>query len=292
MLKLKTILAPVDFSIRTEPEAQNAAEIATKFGSRLILLHVIPRFADAHPTDPAAVEAYAHEFTAEVERGVDTALQALAERVAPGLDVERVVMTGNPAEKIDEVAVARQADMVVMPTRGRGRIRRHLIGSVTNRVIHDLSCPVLTGAHEGEPSTGTSYKRIACQICPQEDGEKTLGWARDFAAAYGAEIVVYCILPFYDELGDTASLPEPLREQARSKARDQMEALTTHVGIEAEIVVMGGAVEEVLPAFVKNKNIDLIIRTRRRLKDVMGLLGQHTDIIDTVKSAPCPMILL
>src|SRR5690606_31451837 len=208
-------------SVRTEAEAQHAADIATKFGSRLVLLHVIPRFAEAHPTDPAAVEAYAREFTAEVERGVGKALDALAERVASGLDVERVVLTGNPAERIEEIANARKADLVVMPTRGRGRVRRHLVGSVANRVIHDLSCPVYTGAHEGEPSTKNGYRRIACQICPQEDGEKTLGWARDFAAAYGAEIVVYCILPFYDALMDTASLPEPLREQAKAKARDQ-----------------------------------------------------------------------
>ena len=71
-----------------------------------------------------------------------------------------------------------------------------------------------------------------------------------------------------------------------------MERLTTHVGIEAEIVVMGGAVEKLLPAFVKDKNIDLIVRTRRRQIDVMGLLGLHADIIDTANSAPRPLILL
>ena len=51
--------------------------------------------AGLHPTDPAAVEAYAHEFTSEIKKGVEDALESLITRVAHGLDVERVVLSGN-----------------------------------------------------------------------------------------------------------------------------------------------------------------------------------------------------
>ena len=38
----KTILVPVDFSDRTEAEAEHAVNIAKHFGARLIFLHVLP----------------------------------------------------------------------------------------------------------------------------------------------------------------------------------------------------------------------------------------------------------
>ena len=36
---------------------------------------------------------------------------------------------------------------MIMPTHGYGVFRRFLLGSVTSKVLHDLGCPVLTGAH-------------------------------------------------------------------------------------------------------------------------------------------------
>jgi hypothetical protein len=39
------------------------------------------------------------------------------------------------------------ADLIMMPTYGMGSFRRHLIGSVTAKVLHDVACPVWTAAH-------------------------------------------------------------------------------------------------------------------------------------------------
>lgn len=294
MLSLKTILAPVDFSQRTEVEAKNAADIAKRFGSRLILLHVIPRFADTYPADPTAAQAYSRQFSAEVEQGVDRALQLLASRVAPGVEVECVALSGEPAEMIEEFAVSREIDLVVMPTAGRGRIRRHLLGSVTTRMLHDLKCPVLTGVHMQECEQGGKalYKKIACKVEPGEDGAAQLRWARDFAAGYDAALCIVCVLPFLDTTGSTASLPEPLRERAITETKEKLEALSKQEGVDAEVTVLGGAIDQVLAPFVRANHVDLVVSGRCRQQDTMGVFGLHTDIVDSVKCLPCPVALV
>ncbi len=294
MLKLKTILAPVDFSSRTDAEAENAVNIARHFGSRLIFLHVIPRFADVHPTDPAAVEAYAHQFSAEIQKGVEGALDSLIERVASGIEVERVVLFGNPAEKIEEVAESKGVDLVVMPTAGRGRLRRRLLGSVTTRVLHDVACPVFTGVHlqEVDPAAKTLYKRIVCKMDLGEGADEVLAWTRDLAAAYDAELKAVCVLPFLDSWGATPSLPEPLREKALKEAHDRIEKLAAEKGAKAEVTVLGGPVERVLPPYLRETHADLLVTGRQRSQDVLGVFGQHRDIIDVVKCSPCPTILI
>jgi nucleotide-binding universal stress UspA family protein len=50
---------------------------------------------------------------------------------------------GQPASAILRAIERYQPDLIVMGTRGRGRLRRALLGSVANRVLHELSCDAL-----------------------------------------------------------------------------------------------------------------------------------------------------
>lgn len=294
MLNLRTILAPVDFSERTEFEARNAADIAGRFGSRLIFLHVITSFAETVPTDPAAAEAYSREFSSEIEKGVTEALSALASRVAGDVEVECVVLSGSPEEKIGEFAKSRDVSLIVMPTTGNGRVRRQLLGSVTARMLQDLVCPLLTGTAdwEAKPDQKTLYRKIACTVEPGEQASERLRWARDFAAAYDGSLFVVGVLPFLDSVGATPSLPEHLRGQAMEDAKQQLQVLCEQESVEAEIVVLGGPIDQMLPAFVDANEIDLLVSGRRRYQDTVGAFGIHTDILDTVQSVPCPMVLI
>jgi nucleotide-binding universal stress UspA family protein len=294
MLNLKTILAPVDFSERTEVEAQNAADIARHFGSRLILLHVIPQFAELHPVDPAAVEAYSQEFSPDVEKGVGQALQALASRVASDLETECAVLTGGPEEHVDDFALSRQIDLVVLPTDSTGRIRRQMFGSVTSRLLDHLNCPILTGIHPpvDELGTKTLYKKIACKVEPGEPASERIRWARDFAAAYGGSLLVVAVLPFLDSLGAPPPIPEPARDEAMLAAKQKLQQLCDEERADAEIAVLGGPIDDVLPPFIQANQIDLLVSGRRRNQERIGALGFHTDIIDTTQSVPCPMVLV
>ncbi|KAH6802832.1 Adenine nucleotide alpha hydrolases-like superfamily protein [Perilla frutescens var. frutescens] len=53
------------------------------------------------------------------------------------------IIEGDPKEMICDVAEQMQVDLIVMGSRGLGKIKRAFIGSVSDHVIHHAKCPVL-----------------------------------------------------------------------------------------------------------------------------------------------------
>ena len=51
------------------------------------------------------------------------------------------VTTGEPAEAL--IAASRDADMLVLGSRGNGGFTRLLLGSVSSQVVHHAACPVV-----------------------------------------------------------------------------------------------------------------------------------------------------
>jgi nucleotide-binding universal stress UspA family protein len=71
---------------------------------------------------------------------------AALERTAGAVGLTRVekhVDRGTPGAVLCERAEALSADVVVVGSRGRGAIRRVLLGSVSTYVVHNAPCPVL-----------------------------------------------------------------------------------------------------------------------------------------------------
>ncbi len=60
-----------------------------------------------------------------------------------GIDVEPEVLEGPGPKAILNVAETRDADLIVVGSRGLGAVRGLLLGSVSERVIRLAKCPVL-----------------------------------------------------------------------------------------------------------------------------------------------------
>jgi len=54
----------------------------------------------------------------------------------------------NPGESIVDLAREERAAMVVLGTRGLGTIRRTILGSVSDYVLHHVHCPVAVCSHQ------------------------------------------------------------------------------------------------------------------------------------------------
>jgi nucleotide-binding universal stress UspA family protein len=59
-------------------------------------------------------------------------------------DAETLVVTGLPGPSVGDLAADLPASVVVLGTRGRGGIRRAVLGSVSDHVVRNAPCPVLT----------------------------------------------------------------------------------------------------------------------------------------------------
>jgi len=88
-----------------------------------------PHLEELMARRPAEGQALAAEATAVLQReGI-------------GYDVE--VLEGPAGEAILNVARTRRCDLIVMGSRGRGRLETALLGSVSQRVVQEAPCPVL-----------------------------------------------------------------------------------------------------------------------------------------------------
>jgi nucleotide-binding universal stress UspA family protein len=117
------------------------------------LEYALDHFPDAYITlvnvvDPAGAgygerseNAISDEDTAEAEA---EELFETADELADGYDatLDRVIVEGQPAEMIVEVAEQRGVDTIIMGSRGRTGVSRALLGSVAGTVIQNDSIPV------------------------------------------------------------------------------------------------------------------------------------------------------
>jgi nucleotide-binding universal stress UspA family protein len=292
MLSLKTILVPVDFSERSTHAAEHAVVLAKRFGSEVVLAHVIP----PAPFEYAAFEGGAYMGASgaaerEIHLAVEQRLAALAEKLGSAVRIQTRALVGDPSGEIERLAQELRADLLVMPTHGYGPFRRFILGSMTTKVLHDVSCPVFTGAHipEVTPLNPEPYKRIGCAIDLGPHSEAVLRWAWDFARAYEEDLTVLHAAPQLEIGGAYGELfPADTRKALMDAARAEIEALIQKVGCRAQIQVECADPASYVRDVADKAYIDLLIIGRSPELGVLGRLRTHAYAI--IREAPCPVI--
>lgn len=95
-----------------------------------------PYVAPTLATIGADPSAFAESAQATLTRAIDGLGDA-----ADGVEVEPVVVHGNPAGALLEAAEG--ASLLVVGSRGRGGFTGLLLGSVSQQVVHHATCPVV-----------------------------------------------------------------------------------------------------------------------------------------------------
>jgi nucleotide-binding universal stress UspA family protein len=140
---LRTILVPTDFS----PDARRALELAIEFaklsGAAIHLVHSSFFGAELHGLpEPLGVP---QDFAEAVKRGAQRQLEELEKLVAnAGLRCTSQVRESSPIAAILDEVERRDADLIVMGTKGLSGLKHVLLGSVAERTVRLAPCPVLT----------------------------------------------------------------------------------------------------------------------------------------------------
>lgn len=132
----KKIIWATDGSEDANRALPTALELAAN-GGKLIVVHADERLGGR----PGNVPALADED--ELQAAIRSKVRELEES---GLDATFNVVHGtnrDPADLIAEAAKDEKADMIVVGTRGHGRVAGMLLGSVTQRLLHVAPCPVV-----------------------------------------------------------------------------------------------------------------------------------------------------
>jgi nucleotide-binding universal stress UspA family protein len=132
----RTIIWATDGSRGAERALATALELVRDEDSKLLVVH-----ADARVRGRAGnVPVFADE--PDIVSALETKVEEL---VGLGCNAELVVAHGarDPGDLIADIAQDRGADVIVVGTRGHGRVAGMLLGSVTQRLLHTAPCPVL-----------------------------------------------------------------------------------------------------------------------------------------------------
>lgn len=132
------ILLAVDGSDHAVRAAKIAADLARCMKSELrvvVAYDPIPPFL-GEPNLQSAINTRLKDAQEIVQNAVTAAGDV------PG-EIHTELIEGNPAEAIIEVAKTRNIDVIVMGSRGLGRLAGLVLGSTSQKVVSHAPCPVL-----------------------------------------------------------------------------------------------------------------------------------------------------
>ncbi len=149
------ILVPLDGSTRAEQALPVAARLAHASGGTLMLLQVVnlPTMMVPYPAmDPATIQMINDADVAEARRYVErvTRLSSLKD-----VHVETEVIVGTAAATILLVAETQHIDLIVLCSHGYTGMKRWVLGSVAEKVVHHAPVPVLMLREGGPALVGT-----------------------------------------------------------------------------------------------------------------------------------------
>jgi nucleotide-binding universal stress UspA family protein len=286
MFTIAKILLPIDFSERSTDAADAAAAVAERFGSEIVLLHVLaPGFNLPLPT--SAQMRMLHGLARE---DAEEKMKEFRSNEWRHLGVKRVLQEGDPARKIVEYASSEHTDLIMMPTHGYGPFRRLLIGSVAAKVLHDASCPVWTAVHTPDTTSGIAAqpRRIACalDLGPQSIG--ILSWASRLCWEFGATLSV---------IHDVVSLDLPMQDYGLSpewtsyvinEAKAELARLLETAGVHGDIHTEIGPIASAVAGAAKEVRADLLVIGRNSHDSMAGRLPTNAYAI--IRESPCPVL--
>ena len=249
------ILVPMDGTEVSEGILPWVARIAGQADARLILLTAVdPDGIEYPPVGPPAQPDWAM-FRDQVEENSRThaqdALQAVVEWLRiRGVSAEGRAILGNPAEEIVRVSEDEGCGLIAMSTHGRNLIGRSILGSVTDRVLHSASVPVLTITPDRArmyQEEGTTLNTVVVPLDGSELAELALPYAEELATALSLEVLLVRVartdhLAFsYEEFA--GRIPDFTSDLEREAAR-YLEAVSEGLrnrGLAVRHRVLGGA---------------------------------------------------
>ena len=294
--RVTRILCPTDFSPISTQALRHAAGLARKFGAQLKCVYVIPHL---YPGGEAMYGVAPWLMTPEVRQRAEEEMRRFLEPLREArLTHEIEIREGDPWREITAVAEEMAADLVVLGTHGRGGLDHYILGSVAEKVIRRVPCPVLSVAHE-EGRTWAApglIGRILCSTDFSGPSTEALAMAVTIAEKYQAEMTVLHVIENAPESGEYPylSVPDvwPPRKELEREASEHLRLALDAVKAPTERidtrVAFGRAYKEILKAAALDRS-DLIVIGAQGHGFIEHLLS-GSNAQHVIRAATCPVL--
>lgn len=281
MRKLQSILLATDLRLASQEAAKVAVQLASTFGSRVTLLHVL----EPLPSWPVALheeqQQVAGPFQEFARQFTDQKVEVAASSIVVGPPADNIVRTAN---EID-------ADLILIGAGERSRFDRFSVGPVATAVIEHAPQPVLA-VRPGEPAA--RFQKILCPVDQSGASGRGLRNAIRLARALGGQVVVLTVVPEVNwltaavESGQFADAKAEFGRKWRKEFDTFLAGIPGHDVKVTKEVLYGTPHQQIVEAAQDHKADVIVMGATGRTGLVRVLLGSTTRRV--LQQLPCSLL--
>jgi nucleotide-binding universal stress UspA family protein len=299
MYPFRNILFPTDFTPHARAALKYAAAFAREGAGRVVLFSVQSGSVPANlMTLPERILDEPDQHWLRQLRGEVRDL--LDDPMFDGLEVEPVIIEGEPAPEIARAVREFDIDLVTIVTHGRRGLSRALWGSTAEEIIAEATCPVLMirppqrdFVEHRDSHTEIRLNRVLLATNFRPSVNAAAQVAAELVRRTGAEFHVLYVISDY--VGEMAQMfPEssgPALSRLREHVEGKMSGFATEAGSSVITHIAEGRPYEQIVRLATDKDVDLIVIGTSVHASLFGgapVLGP--DIERVVRNAPCPVL--
>jgi nucleotide-binding universal stress UspA family protein len=299
MYPFRNILFPTDFTLHARAALKYAAAFAREGGGRVVL------FSVQSGTVPANLLTLPDRVFEDTDKRWLQQLRTdvrelLSDPMFDGLEVEPVILEGEPAPMIARAVRDFDIDLVTIVTHGRKGLSRALWGSTAEEIIAEAPCPVLTirppqrdFVEHRDSHTEIRLNRVLLATNFRPSSNAAAQVAAELAGRTGAELhLIYVIGDYMDQMAEffpdsggppLTRLRQYVEERMAAFASEARGRVVSHIG-------EGRPYAEIV-RLATERDVDLIVIGTSAHDSLFGgapVLGP--DIERVVRNAPCPVL--
>jgi nucleotide-binding universal stress UspA family protein len=137
---LSNILVPVDGSDNSLRALEHALYIAKSTGAQITAIHVIELPPTVYVESQKLLNDLLSNYRKESSKILDTCKEVAKKS---GVNLETVIAEGDAPSNVTGYADQGGFDLVVIGSRGLGRLKEMVLGSTSNKVLHNTKCSVM-----------------------------------------------------------------------------------------------------------------------------------------------------
>lgn len=220
MIEIKKILVPTDFSDEAISAYTHAQELASKFGAKVDMIHIVPtlKYFSESINKLGVPLDFDEDFYPHLKDGAEHQLNELMDDYLENSNQGEAIVRieRKPSKAIADYAAENSYDLIVMAARGE-HSSDLLRGSITEKVIRHSSVPVFTVDNRLKPG---GIKNILLPTDASSLSFTCLPLVLKLAEAYDAQITLFHVLELYGTLSESVE-----RHPGKSEQSDIYEAI-------------------------------------------------------------------
>ena len=280
-VSLTSVMFATDFSEASMQALPYAVGMASQYGSKLYLAHVIP-IEPYLMGDPKAAERL-RQARQEADTNLAGVLDSASNR---GIPCEALVDNGDIWVVMSHFIREHTVDLLVMGTTGRTGLGKVLLGSVAEEAIRESPCPVLAVGPKAPHDVTVKVRKILYATDFSTVSLLAAPYALSFAEKFRAHLTLLHVIEGLPES------PYLDAQMAKVRLRELIKPDFDLPGAPEAIVEMGAPADMIL-RIARDTAADLIIMGARGAGALARLTTHFGSIAHKVVShAACPVVTI